>query len=526
MQYQYCDVPDSLSRVLYLDLIDDARKVVKSKILLIDDRVALGEFQLPVDFIPRNYMFRAYTNWMRNFGDALFYTKPVPVLKIQEKPQPLLTLGATTTNNLVIGLDKEMFKHREQIDFSVVATNAAGDTIGANLSVAVTDSKQVVSIPDADNIVSAMEGRAVTNPANVFFKVERGVGIKGTFLNKKQEPESVSLTAIVGDFDQVFSVRTDATGRFEIKDIYLYDSAIFRLQAKSKKGVPYGTIRFEPNSVPPITTWKRLQKFTIVDAGSPQRIMTDYQTEPGTLLLKETTVTASRIEDPADEVQHKIFGKPDYVVTSEDLMKAGTTELTLALRGKVPSLTVTTYTDNQGVHNVIRLKAASSFQLGNEPLVLIDGNPVGAVGGSGAGDRLRTLDINMVDRVEITIRANSMYGDAGKNGVIAVFTKLYSAGKNFISVDTKTMYTYTLKGFTAPQEFRAPDYASQNLPPAGDYWSTLFWQPLVKTSREKPVAQLSFYAADLTTRYRIVVEGMLDTGEPVRSEVFLIVSDH
>ncbi len=526
MHFRYCDIPDTLSRVLYVELVNDARKIVISKLLQIDNQVAMGEFYLPPEFQPGNYMIRAYTSWMRNFGDALFYYKPIPVLRLNEKPEPIVRAGILQTEHVVLTTDKEIYNTRDPVRLKAWVQNELGDTLRAQLSIAVTDAKQVIALPETDDIVTAMQNPEVPNPVKTFFEIERGITLKGYFVNKKEKPESVSLMAILGDFDQVFSIRTGEDGRFELKDILLFDSATFAFQAKDKRGVPYGHVRFNAAAPPAVSTWKRYQKVNWTDAGAPQRIFSDYEAARGTIRLEEVTVSGKRIEKESEETQHKIFGRADYVITSEDLMKSGTADLAVAMQGKVPGLTVTTYSDDRGVHYVIRLKAASSFQLSNEPLVLIDGIPVGGGGSEFAGDRLRTLDITTIERVEITTRLNSMYGDAGRNGVIAVFTKLNSAGKMSYAEDKKTMDFYTLRGFSVPQNFKAPVYDTQHADggPA-DYRSTVLWLPSLQLNDEAKVGEVTFYAADLPTRYRIVVEGVLETGEPVRAETFVTVVD-
>jgi hypothetical protein len=80
-------------------------------------------------------------------------------------------------------------------------------------------------------------------------------------------------------------------------------------------------------------------------------------------------------------------------------------------------------------------------------------------------------------------------------------------------------------GFSPVKKFRAPNYAvahqSHSLP---DYRATLYWNPTVSTETEN-IAEVSFYAADLSTQYRIVVEGITSEGLVVHGEKLISVNE-
>ncbi|MFZ5999482.1 MAG: hypothetical protein ACOYW3_03170, partial [Bacteroidota bacterium] len=59
-------------------------------------------------------------------------------------------------------------------------------------------------------------------------------------------------------------------------------------------------------------------------------------------------------------------------------------------------------------------------------------------------------------------------------------------------------------------------------PSRKDYRSVIYWNPNVQLTEKGPVT-LDFYAADLPTTYRIVVEGVSTTGEPLRYETYVTV---
>ncbi|MBL7875623.1 MAG: hypothetical protein JNL53_08160, partial [Cyclobacteriaceae bacterium] len=79
-------------------------------------------------------------------------------------------------------------------------------------------------------------------------------------------------------------------------------------------------------------------------------------------------------------------------------------------------------------------------------------------------------------------------------------------------------------GYAKPCEFYlfTPKFNNKNY---RDTRSTLFWAPQVRTDEVFGLATISFYAADLITTYRIVVEGISDLGEPVRGVFYIDIKE-
>jgi len=68
-----------LSRILYVDLINTNNKISTSLKLLVTDGVAWGDIALPRTLTKGSYRVRAYTQWMRNEGDAAFFDKTITI---------------------------------------------------------------------------------------------------------------------------------------------------------------------------------------------------------------------------------------------------------------------------------------------------------------------------------------------------------------------------------------------------------------------------------------------------------------
>jgi hypothetical protein len=545
MNYSQPSLHDSLSKILYIELINEAKKIIRQKAVKIESGSAASDFKLPPDLPAGNYILRGYTNWMRNFGEQCFSLTPIPVLNLSGKLVNEVSYSTPNDSSLQVVANKESYQPREKVKITIRIQDKNKLPTAANLSIAITDEKQVASIKDEETIVTGLIQSSLPKPALIAYPVGQGIVLSGVFKNDKQKPENTNLTVVVGKFADFFMIDTDDKGKFTLNGLQFYDSVDFVFQAKDKRGKPYGHVSLMKRETPLISSWKAYKNLNIANANSPQRVFTQFEVDKEATLLEEVTITGSRIEELPTEIQHKIFGKPDHVIKGEALLNSGTTNLAVALQGKVPGLIITSAMGNKGATYKINIRGVSSILLNTETLVLIDGVPLGGSAGipttrdgSGriielgemgdtSGDRLAVMDPNMVDRIEVTTRVNSLYGDAGRNGVIAIFTKAGSTSRLSNLEDLKTVDVYKIAGYSAPRQFRSPDYDSPMVDKEKpDFRSTIYWNPQLNTDDISGTCSVTFFAADLPGRYRITVEGIAETGNPIRSESFIVIQCH
>jgi hypothetical protein len=70
----------AFSDILNVDLIDENDSVKRSIKLPLSSGLANGDFALPDTMQEGNYRIRAYTNWMRNAGEAYFFDKTITIV--------------------------------------------------------------------------------------------------------------------------------------------------------------------------------------------------------------------------------------------------------------------------------------------------------------------------------------------------------------------------------------------------------------------------------------------------------------
>jgi hypothetical protein len=68
------------SNNLHVELISPSSKIISNRIIRLDGGLGNGDFKLPNDIKSGRYKLRAYTNYMRNYGDLLFFSKEIAVI--------------------------------------------------------------------------------------------------------------------------------------------------------------------------------------------------------------------------------------------------------------------------------------------------------------------------------------------------------------------------------------------------------------------------------------------------------------
>lgn len=75
------------SNNLHVELISPSLKIISSRIIRLDDGLGNGDFKLPNDINSGRYKIRAYTNYMRNFSDQLFFNKEILIINSNDSAQ-------------------------------------------------------------------------------------------------------------------------------------------------------------------------------------------------------------------------------------------------------------------------------------------------------------------------------------------------------------------------------------------------------------------------------------------------------
>lgn len=541
MDYKIRGMADSLSRIMYVDIVNSDRKAVLSKIVRIDSGRVSGNIKLPADFQDGTYALVAYTNWMRNFGEASFFKRVLPVLNIFDKvvaSDP--PKGDNNSRDLEFMLDKPKYHTREQAKATIKLEDENNKPIKAVLSVAITDISQVPYVAWAKNDIR-YDLKIPQSPKlvdKITHGIEYGITWEGDFQSGLSKAQKTDLTIVRGSFEEVRKVTTMPTGRFTMVGLDIPDSAIYNFQALKGKET-YGKV--VAASIPkPIVNFDASQyKIPVERKTAVQRSLSNYEIPKDAILLNGVEVKSTKIVE-TERSDQNVYGRADAVITADEISQFGSIETLLRARAPLFRLI------NDGVHwlflsnkpqKIGEGRSSDAMPNGNtlggedavristyvgtlpEPVLTIDNRTVFTGIDNTVGDYLMRLDPMSIDKVEISNVAGSYVGANGSYGLVAIFMK-----KNR-TPDRNHFQPLTIKGYVTPSEFRGPDYADATEDHTQfDQRTTIYWGRDLKVGA-KGSKDFWFYTSDRAGQYRIVIEGVTEKGMPVHYEGVMTVEE-
>lgn len=111
---------------LHVELISMDSKIIDSRILRLDNGLGNGDFHLPEKLQSGRYRIRAYTNYMRNFGDQLFFNKDITVINSSDAAKTFSDSSSNDKNKLTVRFFPEGGSLVENVT-SIVAFKAEDD---------------------------------------------------------------------------------------------------------------------------------------------------------------------------------------------------------------------------------------------------------------------------------------------------------------------------------------------------------------------------------------------------------------
>jgi hypothetical protein len=523
MNYHSPLLKDSLSHVLYVDLVDKVGNVKVDRRFQVTGNTVTGDFSLPLYLESGDYTLRAYTRWMLNFDPAYLFKKPIRVLKPGEVAKTKEYRVDESNNAIKISTEKSRYEPREKVTVTVQALDEFEKNIPANFSVSVTDVIQAVPAANESSIVNDFDMPNVLLPDTLDRKsrylIQYGFDVKGRFVPAKRQKTSTGLLRFVQEEPNFeFVMTTEEDGSFYAPNLLLYDTAKISVVAQTLKGKA-GTIEFDSIQLKPkITTAGPLQIETYITERPVRPHIPDFG---AVKILEEVTITGQRIErKSASQVM------ADVEVSGDWIRESRAADVLSALQMKVPGFRVIVQYDASGFpQKYLLLGGASSF--GNiktqEPLVLIDNVAVNDVMG-GPAAAVEALHPAEIERVEISKYGNNAaYGARGGAGVIGIHTRRGPPDAASLGAyDKALLRPIPVKGFSPTRKFISPDYSTPEKNIAvQDNRSTIYWNPSIHT--KDSAAVVTFFAADNTTQYRIVVEGVTEGGRPLRGEKLITI---
>lgn len=364
------------------------------------------------------------------------------------------------------------------------------------------------------------------------YALEQGLSVSGQVIGPTQQPAAAHQVAYLQlNPTREAQMPTDAAGRFLFRGLDGLDTAQVMLRAVPGKGEQALTIRLlaPPPGEKLIPDPQLAASSAAILAEHLRRSQQQRALEKHYLLtagksiqLGNVSVRAKRVEAPADDNVRSYSSRNAVVLQVGDRIKSSDSRTVMQyLQGRVAGVTVTGGHINIRQASFLQDQSTGGFKL-IEPLYLIDGNQVSA-------DVFAAFPIQEAQTVDILNQnAALMFGMQAYGGVVAIYSR--HTGLSY-STDPKDKFTGPRTGVLSAQvpsyyrarEFYAPRYVAATPAPEPDSrYATLYWTPEVHTDAAGQ-AQVSFYTADATGTFQATAEGLSAQGTPMHGTATLVV---
>lgn len=471
--------------------------------------------------------------------------------------------------NLTVTPRKTTSGPRQRIDLDVTATDMGGKPVAANLSMAVTDTRQQpkqrpygASLLSYLLLTSDLTGYIeqpgyyfdlankerllrldlllmtqgwrrftwdkVLSPTQpmLLYPVDPGLTLSGTVYRgtSRVPAPNTTMTVMLTGKDStrnVFAAVSDAQGRFQVPEAELVDTTTVFVQASQGKNRNF-TVSIDRLFSPAVrlvrapfipfdVAYDELAEF-LKRQGEYQAIEAQIRRNRE-IQLQAVVVKAKKIDPYAR--QRGMFGTPDASIKVDDINSAGAMTVFDIIRARVAGVQVT----GSGQDASVQIRGAANFSGPIEPQFMIDGAPVD----KSAVASMNPRDVAYIDVIKGAGAA--LLGSRGAGGGINVITRRGGDGNNsYVNQSVPGVRVEKVVGFALKREFYAPRYDNptpeEKVRP--DYRATLYWAPNIKTDAGGK-ATVSFYASDAKTTLRIHSEGTTLTGHPGMGEATMKV---
>ncbi len=478
---------------------------------------------------------------------------------------------------------KNDYTTRDSIALTVNVTDKNGKPVQGSFSMAVTDNSQVEVDSLGNNILtnllltSDLKGE-IEQPGYYFagnkdveldnlmltqgwvgydwkellspetklltYQPEKEFVVSGKVTNAFGKPIEKSPIALLSNKPLVaMDTLSDNYGRFEFKNLWPVDTAIFKLQARNKNNKEFNVSitmdeqtfpAFKPDQFIPTPWYVNTDTTLLRNANSviaEEKAKKEYKGE-GTE-LRQVNITAKKIVKGSKNLNGP--GEADLVLDEDDMKKAGKKTLTDLLREKIPGIIDIggrwTRCNNQRPSDCI---IPMAYVLYNKKIsFLFDGIDIDKFYSPKSNNDRWSYIKNYLDYYTAEdVRGIELMFQSKYNTVYAGTAVSMPDGTGFktdsddafdshvyIEITTRTghgpfmkvtpgTYLYKPLAFTLPRQFYSPKYTvnNKNTAIATDMRSTIFWEPNMITDASGK-ATVSFYSADKAANYSVIMEG-------------------
>jgi len=514
-----------ISRYAYLLIRDSANSIVTHARLEIKNQRSYGSILLSDTLKTGYYQVVCYTNLMRNAEETFFRKEIVIANRFDDELESFMEPAGNNTmdssnipamdQNIVIHMDRQVYKSRELISFSIENKDQAGDQI-ARMSVSVSEF-----------IPGTPVGRTIRHYFNTYRENSDPIGENGVMCKFKPEFNSTVLqgrviagnrsgpvvntplypeekyTIFLSSVDSIANLQyttTDSTGSFSfsLNPWYEGKEVIMKLKEKADASIAldYKTnlvLPFSPSGVYNVKgmidyLFRRIkiaqvQRFYNIRAAlDTQKILMLQKTIPRVYHKHYLTIL------PSDYIELL-----DFVEISREI---------------IPSFKIRKREDTF-VSGYTNLQYQSDTD--DEPTIFLDGVPIDDV------NQIITFGTNEIKSIEI-VSVIRYLGEMSFQGILSVRSNNLEINNVQFKTPSVKYQVLESQSFTKPEPFK-PESIPAHHP---DLRQVLLWEPeFIPEKNENQ--KIECYASDLKGKYIINIQGITLNGDPVNGSAILTV---
>jgi hypothetical protein len=519
--------PTMLSKVAYLELIDELGAAVFQTKIPLKNGSGHGDVFIPSTFSSGNYTLIAYTRWMRNFSTDSFSQNQITIVNPFRQPATTSSnsdkkvpqenaVTLSQPNDIQLDLSGKKFKAREKVSVTLTSEDMASVSISIRKKEKIIDDagtihkRSVVNLgagrlPAHDSTlvspVSSQQDSHSSSRANPYLPEIRGHLITGTLTAKQNGTSKRNILASIPGSDFVFhATATDQNGNFAMIVDRIPESSTMIFQVKDDEVNNY-VLKIDDPFLGDYSGFKP----------APLVIDTGLQTivdERNIYTQIENAYFVSKKDSVPLAPSPSFFNLPDKVYNLDDFTRFPTMED--IFREYIPEVVVKR---SRGTFSLQAVSPGVGDPPSGEPLMLIDGVPILNTNTFMAYDPLK------IERIEI-VKKKYFYGSLYVDGIVSLKTykglvedlpSINSHRENLVKIQPSKFYFFP--------DYSAAKFELERVP---DYRLQLYWNPNVIVTSDKATT-IDFYTSDVTGDFEIIVEGFSTDGALVNTRGMISV---
>ena len=477
---------ESLSKVLYIELVDKQGNQIKGEKLILNNNLCNGSIHIPSDILTDIYYIKSYTKYMRNFSSDIFCYNSIKIINPNEKyytKEEIVhsddfqyTFNSIDSSSILnIKLNKHSYSCRDTI--KVTFNKKIKDSLLFSCISVIPESTSNYQVFKSNNQPKLKEHL-------VYYPETRGISLTGIVKTSNKDSTLYSKRinlSIIGRNNDFMSTHFNEGGHFyfSLPDI-IGTRDIFLCTNKNNNNQE--NILIDNDFSPEILNFKK-QEFYLTDKEQEAVLNLNLNVELDQYLKNDFKINT----DTLNYKNIPFYGKPSRILFIENYIQMPTVE---------------DYINELPYHVKVRKSHGQKYLkiIGNlsdlnifDPLVLIDMVAINDI------NEILSIPAQHIKQIDIT---NIPYvkGDIKYGGIVSLISK----NNDFGGINLPNSGTFINYQFISKPDNFTTTISDPNIP---DTRNTLFWNPYMNIHNNES-NDFIFTTADTPGNYEIVFQGV------------------